>query len=93
MQPLTNLGEAMVGAVIRDWEGSLKLTAWRVIFHCRDAEEAEAKACLEGVHLVLRWPDTLMILEADYQSVLTKLQTKEHDFFVLWEVIVMSMVS
>ena len=38
-----------MGVVIRDWKGSLKLTAWRILSHCRDAEEDEAVACLEGV--------------------------------------------
>jgi hypothetical protein len=52
-------GDTSVGVVIRDWEGSLKLTAWRVISHCRDAEEAEA--CLEGVCLALRWPNIPII--------------------------------
>jgi hypothetical protein len=42
-------GEAALGVVIRDWEGNLKLTGWRVILHCRDAEEAEAIARREGV--------------------------------------------
>jgi len=39
-------GDAAIGVVIRDWVGALKLTAWRVIFHCRDAEQAEVRACL-----------------------------------------------
>jgi ribonuclease HI len=80
-------GDAAVGMVIRDWEGSLKLTAWRVIFHCRDAEEAEAMACLEGVHMALRCPDVPMILESDCQSVVTKIQTKEHNRSSIWQVI------
>jgi hypothetical protein len=54
-------GDTSVGVVIRDWEGSLKLTAWRVISHCRDAKEAEARACLEGVRLALRWPNIPII--------------------------------
>lgn len=37
-------GEAALGVVIRDWEGNLKLTGWRAILNCRDAEEAEVIA-------------------------------------------------
>jgi len=57
------------------------------MFHCRDAEEAKARACLEGVHLANRWPDIPMILESDCQSVVTQLQAKIHDCSVLWQVI------
>jgi hypothetical protein len=56
------LGEAAVGVVIRDWEGSLKLMAWHTISHCRDAKEAEARVCLEGANMALRWPDIPMVL-------------------------------
>jgi hypothetical protein len=50
-------GDAAVGVVTRDCEEILKLTAWRTISHCRDAEEAEARACLEGANMALRRPD------------------------------------
>jgi hypothetical protein len=37
----------------------------------RDVKEAEVHACLEGVHLVHRWPEVPMILESDCHSVVT----------------------
>jgi len=74
-----------VGVVIRDWKGVLQLTAWRIIFHCRDAEEAEAKAYLEGVHVALRWPRIPMVLESDCQSVVSKLQDTGRDRSQLWQ--------
>ena len=80
-------GKAAVGVVIRDWKGVLQLTAWRIIFHCRDAEEAEAKACLEGVHMALRWPGIPMILESDCQSVVSKLRATGCDRSQLWQII------
>ena len=64
----TLTGEASVGVVVKDWEGSLKMTVWRTISHCRDAEEAEYRACLEGTHLALWRPDTPMILESNCQT-------------------------
>ena len=73
--------------MIRDWKGVLQLTAWRIIFHCRDAEEAEAKACLEGVHMALRWPGIPMILESDCQSVVSKLRATGCDRSQLWQII------
>jgi hypothetical protein len=79
--------EAAIGVVIRDWVENLKLTAWRVIFHCRDAEEAEARACLEGVHLAHRWPEIPMILESDCHSVVTKLNESTRDRSSIWQLI------
>ncbi|XP_066333320.1 uncharacterized protein [Miscanthus floridulus] len=80
-------GDAAVGVVIRDWEGILKLTAWRTISHCRDAEEAEARACLEGANMALRWPDIPMILESDCQTVVSKLHATDRDRSILWQII------
>ena len=54
-------------------------TAWRILSHCRDAEEPEAVACLEGVHLAMRLPEIPMILESDCQTVVTKFHTKGSD--------------
>lgn len=39
--------------------------AWRKLFHCNDAEEAEAIACLEAVRLAERWEDAEILLESD----------------------------
>jgi hypothetical protein len=73
--------------VIREWKGSLKLTAWPVLSHCRDAEEAEVVACLEGLHLAIRWPEIPMILESDWQIVVAKFHAKGHDRSALWQIL------
>ena len=44
-------GEAGIGVVARDCEKQVIFTAWRVLFRCQDAVEAEAQACLEGMRL------------------------------------------
>jgi hypothetical protein len=62
----------VVGVVIRDWQGSLELTASCIISHCGDAEEAKARACLESVHMDLRWLEIPMILESNCQTVVAK---------------------
>ncbi|TVU45579.1 hypothetical protein EJB05_05069, partial [Eragrostis curvula] len=61
-------GAAAVGVVIRDNTGSPLLTAWRILFYCRDAEEAEITACLEGIKLAARWDDREFILETDWRE-------------------------
>jgi hypothetical protein len=39
---------ASSGVIVRDHEGSVLLTAWKVLRHCSSREEAEAEACLHG---------------------------------------------
>lgn len=68
-------GEAAVGVVIRDKEGQPMLMACRKLSHCRDAEEAEALACLEGIRMGTRWPERDFIMEADNALVIEKLRT------------------
>ncbi|TVU23147.1 hypothetical protein EJB05_30258, partial [Eragrostis curvula] len=74
-----SLGTAGAGVVIRDDKGNPMLLAWSKLFHCRDAEEAEAAACLDGVRLAARWPDNSMILESDCATVVAKINDKGGD--------------
>lgn len=39
---------AAVGAIDWDSQGKVIFTAWRALFHCANAVEAEARACVEG---------------------------------------------
>ncbi|CAO2163808.1 unnamed protein product [Urochloa humidicola] len=80
-------GEAAMGIIIRNSEGSPELTAWRLLKHCRDAEEAEALACLEGLGLAMRWPDHSLTLETDCASVISKVTSKSPDRSVLGAII------
>jgi ribonuclease HI len=72
-------GKAAVGVVIRDASGHPLFSAGRRVLHCRDAEEAEAWACLEGIRLARRWPDKHFTLETDCASVVGKLQAANED--------------
>uniref|UniRef100_K4AID3 RNase H type-1 domain-containing protein n=1 Tax=Setaria italica TaxID=4555 RepID=K4AID3_SETIT len=47
--------------------------SWRWLRHCRNVEEAEALACLEGIRLAAWWADRVMVLEADCSTVIDKL--------------------
>jgi hypothetical protein len=40
-------GEAGIGVAVRDSNGDIQFTAWRVLFRCSGATEAEAAACVE----------------------------------------------
>ena len=66
-------GAAAVGVIARDHEGNPHIMAWRMLFHCRDAEEAEALACLEGIKLAERWPMSIKVtVETDCASIVEK---------------------
>ncbi|RCV07636.1 hypothetical protein SETIT_1G260900v2 [Setaria italica] len=67
-------GAAAVGVVIRDCTGKPLLMTWRWLRHCRDAKEAEALACLEGIRMVAWWADRDTVLEADCSTVIDKLR-------------------
>ena len=47
--------EAGIGIIARDSEHQVIFMAWRVLFRCQDALEAEARACLEGLRLSAQW--------------------------------------
>jgi hypothetical protein len=44
-------GEAAERIVAQDHEGQPHIMAWRLVGRCRDAEEAEALALLDGIRL------------------------------------------
>ena len=55
-----NFVSTVVRVIIRDYEGHVKLTAWCLLFHYRDAKEAKAKAttCREGIgHLLILYSE------------------------------------
>lgn len=56
-------GKAGVGVIVRDAEGQAVFTAWRAPDRCRDAAEAEALACVEGIRLTSQWTPGRVIIE------------------------------
>jgi len=71
--------EASIGVIIRDQMGNPKLTAWRLLSHCRNAEEAEAQTCLEGVCLASRWPNKNVWMESDCVTIVDKVNSGSLD--------------
>jgi ribonuclease HI len=66
-------GGAAVGVIARDHESNPHVMAWRLLFHCRDAGEAEALAVLEGLSFVGRWSsDTPVETETDCANLAAK---------------------
>jgi hypothetical protein len=62
--------------------------AWRMIKNCRDAEEIEAIACLEGLHLAQHWPNNVLVeLELDCANVVTKVNNNSRDRSVISAII------
>ena len=57
------------GAVIRDHDGRIILSAWDYIPRCNGADCAEAMACLEGLRKAMSGTDLPLIIETDCSSV------------------------
>lgn len=55
--------QTSVTVVARNSEGVVVLTAWRALFRCADA--AEAEACVEGVRLATQLAQGSVIIESD----------------------------
>jgi ribonuclease HI len=72
-------GHAATGVIARNSSGCLLAATWSRLAHCRDAEEAEARACLEGVMLAQQWPDSPVCVETDCAQVIRKLLAKNMD--------------
>jgi ribonuclease HI len=77
-------GTTVVGVVPRDNEGNPKLMAWCMLSRCRDPEETEALACLEGILLAEHWPpDVQVVLESDCSTVVEKIKSQAADRSVI----------
>jgi hypothetical protein len=80
-------GEASIESA-RDHEGNPHIMVWRMIKNCRDAEEIEAIACLEGLHLAQHWPNNVLVeLELDCANVVTKVNNNSRDRSVISAII------
>jgi ribonuclease HI len=79
-----NIGEAVVGIIVQDHKGNPGVMVWKMLHHCRDAEEAEGIACLEGLKYAFRWPSHAQaILESDCVNIVVKIQSCEKDCSLL----------
>ncbi|WVZ77211.1 hypothetical protein U9M48_025103, partial [Paspalum notatum var. saurae] len=72
-------GKAGVGVVARDHTGAIIFTSWRVLFGCTSAEEAEARACIEGLRLATQWSYGPVVLESDCARLVKALQAADVD--------------
>jgi hypothetical protein len=65
------------GAVLRDHEGKVLVTAWGLINHCLNAEMAEGIAVLEGVKAIIALASTHVVVECDNANVIKELKMKD----------------
>nr|CAB3477240.1 unnamed protein product [Digitaria exilis] len=70
-------GEAGVGVIARNWQGEVIFSAWRVIFRCASALEAEALSCVEGLRLATQWAQEPVVLEMDCKCVVEAMKSGE----------------
>jgi hypothetical protein len=64
------------GVVIRDSNGRVLLTTWRVLQGCALPEHAEAEACLEGLRLSADWIRQPVRVESDCLNLTNDIQWK-----------------
>jgi hypothetical protein len=67
-------GAASVGIIIRDSAGKVLLSTWQMLRGCASLEQAEAKACLRGLRLVLEWIREPAWVETDYLTLIKGLE-------------------
>nr|TKW32817.1 hypothetical protein SEVIR_2G192400v2 [Setaria viridis] len=80
-------GEVGIDIIMRNSREEVLFSAWRVIFRCASAIEAEALACVEDFRLASQWPHGSIILEMDCSRLVKALKSKEDraeiSFFLL----------
>ncbi|XP_020162306.1 uncharacterized protein [Aegilops tauschii subsp. strangulata] len=66
-------GLAGSGMILRDSEGAVIFSAYRYLFHCKDALESEISAVLEGVSLSLERSNLPIVVQSDSSIVVAAL--------------------
>lgn len=66
-------GLAGSGMILRDSEGAVIFSAYRYLFHCKDALESEISAVLEGVSLSLQRSNLPIVVQSDSSIVVAAL--------------------
>jgi ribonuclease HI len=62
------------GAILRDAEGNVILSAWGSLQHCLDATTAECIAMLEGAKAIMAYTPSSVIVEGDNALVINELK-------------------
>ena len=70
-------GQASTGAVVRNHQGHVLVSAWRVLFDCFSVEEAEFAVCCEKLRLVSQWCHGQIIMESDNKTCIRSLMLEE----------------
>jgi hypothetical protein len=64
---------AASGMILRDSEGAVIFSAYRYLFHCKDALESEISAILEGVSFSVQQSDLPILIQSDSSVVVAAL--------------------
>uniref|UniRef100_A0ACD5VPB5 Uncharacterized protein n=1 Tax=Avena sativa TaxID=4498 RepID=A0ACD5VPB5_AVESA len=69
-------GSAGSGMVLRNHDGVVIFSAYRHLFHCNDALEAEISALMEGLKLAHQWSDDPIVIQSDSALALAAVRDK-----------------
>lgn len=70
-------GEAVAGVVVRNHEGSILCVDSRKLIKCSDAEEAEARVCIEGQKVIMQLTEDKFGLQSDYAGAITNIVVEQ----------------
>jgi hypothetical protein len=85
-------GAASAGVIVRASDGSIILSACKVLHHCCSALEAELRAVIEGVSLAREWSQLPILVETDSSEVLRMVTNKTKDLSELGNITVESKI-
>ena len=66
---------AAAGMVLRDHQGQIIFAAYRVLFHCNDALEAELHALMQGMALAIQHSESPVVVQSDSSEALASLSS------------------
>lgn len=72
-------GKGGIGMILRDNSGSTVFAACKSLDSCKNALEAEIRACMEGLILALQWTMRPILIETDCVSLVNLLKEGNRD--------------
>ena len=61
--------------VLHDYQGQIIFAAYRVLFHCNDALEAELHALMQGMALAIQHSESPVVVQSDSSEALASLSS------------------
>uniref|UniRef100_A0A8R7R949 RNase H type-1 domain-containing protein n=1 Tax=Triticum urartu TaxID=4572 RepID=A0A8R7R949_TRIUA len=80
-------GSAAAGMILRNHEGGVIFAAYRCIFNCNDALEAELHAIMQGMALALQHSSLPIVVQSDSSTALAAMTGDSFVQVCLWALV------